>query len=139
MPALQILGIDHVVFRVADLSRALDFYQDFLGCEIEREVPALGLTQLRAGNALIDLVPVDSKLGKSGGGPVDANAHNVDHVCLRIEPWEPEALRIDLQERGIEASEVATRYGAGGNGPSIYIQDPDGNSIELKGPPGAAK
>ena len=132
---MHVLGIDHVVFRVADLSRALDFYRDFLGCEIEREVPELGLTQLRAGNALIDLVPVDSKLGQSGGGPVDQDAHNVDHVCLRIEPWEPEALQAELAQRGIEASEVATRYGAGGNGPSIYIQDPDGNTIELKGPP----
>ena len=139
MPARKILGIDHVVFRVGDLSRPLGFYRDFLGCAIEREVPELGLTQLRAGRALIDLVPVDSKLGHSGGGPVDPGGHNVDHVCLRIEPWEPEALVAKLRERGIEASDVETRYGAEGNGPSVYIKDPDGNTIELKGPPDSGR
>jgi len=37
---------------------------------------------------------------------------------------------------GIDCGEVATRYGAEGNGPSIYFDDPEGNKVELKGPPG---
>lgn len=131
----QIRGLDHVVFRVRDIERALAFYRDVLGCVLERTVEDMGLYQLRAGGSLIDLVPVDGKLGRMGGGPPGEDGHNVDHVALRIEPFDSEALRAHLRAHGIEMSEVARRYGAEGQGPSIYIQDPDGNTVELKGPP----
>jgi len=133
--AIRVLGIDHVVLRVANLERSLAFYDTALGCAVERRLDELGLVQLRAGSALIDLVPLDSPLGRAGGGtPID-DARNMDHVALQIERFEPDALRAHLEAHGIEPGDVATRYGARGNGPSMYVRDPDGNTVELKGPP----
>ncbi len=131
----QVLGLDHVVSRVSDIERSLAFYRDVLGCALERSLPDFGLYQLRAGRSLIDLVPVESELGRMGGAPPGEDARNVAHVALRIEPFDPEALRAHLAGHGIEMGEVARRYGAEGQGPSIYIEDPDGNTVELKGPP----
>jgi len=91
--------------------------------------------QLRAGRSLIDLVPVESELGRMGGAPPGSDGRNVDHVALRIDPFDAVALRTHLEAHGITMGEVARRYGAEGQGPSIYIEDPDGNTIELKGPP----
>ena len=93
------------------------------------------LTPLRAGASLIDLVPVDGKLGRMGGAAPGSEGHNVDHVAVRIAPFDEAAIRAHLQAHGIEAGEVARRYGAEGQGPSLYIADPDGNTVELKGPP----
>lgn len=132
---MKLLGLDHVVLRVRDLDAALRFYCDGLGCTEERRLDELGLVQVRAGAALIDLVPVDSPLGRAGGAPPAEGGRNLDHFALRIEPFEAEALSRQLRERGIEPGEVATRYGAEGNGPSMYLRDPDGNVVELKGPP----
>lgn len=131
----QLVGLDHVVFRVRDIERALAFYRDVLGCALERSLPDFGLYQLRAGRSLIDLVPVESELGRMGGAAPGEDGHNVDHIALRIEPFDPAALRTHLEAHGIEMGEVARRYGAEGQGPSIYIEDPDGNTVELKGPP----
>lgn len=132
--AFRIAAIDHVVFRITDLERALRFYEGVLGCPVERSAGKLGLYQLRAGASLIDLVLVDSPLGKAGGGAPGESGHNVDHVAVRIDPFDEAALRAHLEAHGVEASEVAERYGAEGSGPSMYIRDPDGNTIELKGP-----
>ncbi len=131
----QVLGLDHVVLRVRDIERALAFYRDVLGCTLERSLEDIGLYQLRAGRSLIDLVPVESELGRMGGAPPSSEGRNVDHIALRIDPFDAEALRAHLQAHGITMGEVARRYGAEGQGPSIYIGDPDGNTIELKGPP----
>jgi catechol 2,3-dioxygenase-like lactoylglutathione lyase family enzyme len=132
---MKLLGLDHVVLRVRDLDAALGFYVGVLGCSEERRLDALGLVQLRAGAALIDLVSIDSPLGQHGGGAPDPNAKNVDHFCLRIEPFEPEALAAQLRAHGVEPGEVGERYGADGYGPSMYLRDPDRNVVELKGPP----
>ena len=131
----NIKGIDHVVLRVADVERALRFYCDALGCREERRVEEIGLIQLRAGASLIDIVGVDSELGRLGGAGPSAEGRNMDHFCLRIEPFDEAALRAHLAAHGIEAGEVKKRYGAQGHGPSLYIADPDGNTVELKGPP----
>jgi catechol 2,3-dioxygenase-like lactoylglutathione lyase family enzyme len=133
--AFRVLGLDHVVLRVRDLAAALRFYQGALGCTIERRLDALGLVQLRAGASLIDLVPLDSPLGKAGGGAPVADGKNVDHLCLRIEPFDAEALASHLRAHGVEPGDVSRRYGADGFGPSMYLRDPDGNVVELKGPP----
>lgn len=122
-----IQGLDHVVLRVADLERAVRFYCEVLGCTEERRVEAIGLVQLRAGAALIDLVP-------AAGAP-ETGAGNMDHFCLRIEPFDEADLRAHLAAHDVEVGEVARRYGAEGHGPSLYLQDPDGNTVELKGPP----
>jgi catechol 2,3-dioxygenase-like lactoylglutathione lyase family enzyme len=132
--AVLLRGIDHVVLRVSDLERALRFWCEGLGCTVERRSDALGLVQLRAGAALVDLVPVDSPLGRAGGPP-PGEGRNMDHVALRLERFDADALRAHLREHGIEPGDVARRYGAEGDGPSMYISDPDGNTIELKGPP----
>ena len=137
MSAIEVRGLDHVVLRVADLERSLRFYRDALGCKPERSIGKLGLHQLRAGDALIDLVPVDSPLGRAGGPPPGPEGRNLDHVALRIARFDAEALRAHLRRHGIEPGEVAERYGAGGVGPSMYIRDPDGNVVELKGSDGA--
>ncbi len=133
--SIRILGLDHVVLRVRDLDLALRFYQGALGCAVERRIDALGLVQLRAGASLIDLVPVDSPLGKAGGGAPVADGKNVDHFCLRIAEFDAPALAVHLRSHGVEPGEVGTRYGADGHGPSMYLRDPDGNVVELKGPP----
>ena len=133
---VPIIGLDHVVLRVRDLDAMLHFYRDTLGCPVERELD-IGLVQLRAGSSLIDLVPVDSELGRTGGGPPDG-PRNMDHFCLQVEPFEEEAIRATLAARGYRAGPVESRYGARGDGPSIYVEDPEGNTVELKGPPFAA-
>jgi len=122
----NILGIDHIVLRTKDVNGMLAFYTEVLGCPLERQLTEFGLFQLRAGKSLIDLVDVDGPIGKSAGEAPGNEARNVDHFCLRIDPFEPTAIfrHLDQQER----------YGAEGNGLSIYISDPEGNTVELKGP-----
>jgi catechol 2,3-dioxygenase-like lactoylglutathione lyase family enzyme len=131
----RIVGLDHVVLRVKDVERMVRFYQDVLMCRVERARPEIGLMQLRAGRSLIDMVAVDSELGRRGGAAPDTEGRNMDHLCLRIEPFEPDALARHLVAHGAAPGEVKTRYGAEGEGPSIYVTDPDGNVVELKGPP----
>ena len=134
---IRLAAIDHVVFRVADLDRALAFYTGVLGAAVEKVQAEIGLWQLRAGTSLIDLVPVDGRLGRMGGAGPGQDGRNVDHVCFRVADWDEAAVIAHLERHGI-AVEVARRYGAEGDGPSIYLQDPDGNGLELKGPPGPA-
>ena len=93
--------------------------------------------QLRAGRALIDLVPVDGPLGRAGGAPPGREGRNLDHFCLRVEPFDEAALRTHLAAHGVAAGALERRYGAEGEGPSIYVSDPEGNVVELKGPPDA--
>lgn len=135
MSAIEIRTIDHVVLRVTDIEASLRFYRDALGCAVERSSDALGLYQLRAGASLIDLVPVAGPLGKLGGAAAGAEGRNVDHVAFALAAFDEAALRTHLGRHGIEPGDVAERYGAGGMGPSMYIRDPDGNVVELKGPP----
>ena len=135
MSAVEIRGLDHVVLRVADLERALRFYCDVLGCVEERRIQPVGLVQLRAGSALIDLLDATGPLGKLGGPPAAETARNVDHFALQLAHFDEQALRAHLAAHGVEPGDVAERYGAQGMGPSMYIRDPDGNVVELKGPP----
>jgi len=132
---MQIVGLDHVVLRARDLRRMTWFYCDVLGCSVERTVDELGFIQLRAGEALIDLVSVDGELGRRGGAGPGGEGRNLDHFCLRIEPFDLGALVSHLAAHGIVAGEVRRRYGAEGYGPSLYLADPEGNTVELKGPP----
>ena len=137
MSAIEVLRIDHVVLRVRDLDASLRFWRDALGCKIERSSAALGLHQLRAGQSLIDLVPVDGPLGRRGGAAPGSEARNVDHVALALARFDEVAIRAQLEAHGFAPGEAAPRYGAEGVGPSVYVADPDGNVVELKGPPGA--
>lgn len=134
---MAVLGLDHIVLRVLDLERMVAFYGEVLGCPVERRQDDIGLVQLRAGSALIDLVPVDGKLGAMGGAAPGRAGHNLDHLCLRVEPYDEAAIRAHLAAHGVAVGEAGSRYGAEGEGPSIYLQDPQGNTVELKGPPAA--
>ncbi len=137
MTAIQVRGLDHVVVRVRDVARSLRFYCEVLGCKEERRIDALGLIQLRAGRSLIDLLDVNLPLGKLGGPPPGDSARNVDHFALQLEDFDEPAIRAHLAANGVEPGDVGERYGAEGMGPSMYVRDPDGNVVELKGPPNA--
>lgn len=132
---IRLQGLDHLVLRVVNLDAMLGFYVGVLGCSVERRWDEIGLVQLRAGQSLIDLVPVDGKLGRMGGAAPGAEGRNLDHFCLRVEPFDEAAVRAHLVAHGVEAGETESRYGAEGEGPSIYVSDPEGNVVELKGPP----
>ncbi|EHZ2743135.1 VOC family protein [Vibrio vulnificus] len=129
---IQLQAIDHIVLRVVDLPKMLAFYCDILGCVVEREVAEFGLTQLRAGSALIDLVTVDSKLGQQGGRAPEQEGRNLDHFCLQITPKEEQEILDFLTLHGVQVEDFANRYGAQGFGRSIYLSDPEGNTVELK-------
>jgi glyoxylase I family protein len=132
---IHLAGIDHVVFRVTDMDRMIRFYRDVLGAAEERRVDELGLVQLRAGASLIDLVDVAGTLGRQGGGAPGHEGRNVDHVCLQVSHWDGAAILEHLAAHGISDGRIARRYGAQGFGPSIYLSDPEGNQLELKGSP----
>ena len=134
-PPFAVQRIDHVVLRVAELQRSIDFYGRVLGCTIERVRDDLGLVHLRAGASLIDLVAVEGPLGRAGGAAAADEGRNVDHVCLRIEPFTEKEVLAHLASHGVLPHRpVTVNFGAEGEGPSLYLSDPDGNTIELKGP-----
>ena len=119
----KILGIHHSAYLCRDAKQTRDFYCDVLGCVIEKEMsPELGLAQLRAGDALIDIVTVDGKIGRTGGAGPGKEGRNMDHFCVRVEPFDANEIRKhrDLH-RVMTSGAVETRYGAEGDGPSIYL------------------
>ena len=122
---IRIREIDHLVLRVVDIDTMLRFYCGVLGCTVERRQDEIGLVQLRAGRSIVDLVPVEGKLGRAGGAAPGKEARNLDHFCFRRH----------LEAHGVEVGPIALRYGAEGQGPSIYVTDPEGNVVEFKGPP----
>jgi len=129
----KIQDIDHIVLRVSDLERMIGFYCDVLGCSLEWRRPDLGLVHLRAGSGMIDLVPVDGKLGAAGGAAPGKEGRNLDHVCLRVRPFDQEQIVRHLQSHGARLGEIRPRFGAEGEGVSIYVYDPEDNLVELKG------
>jgi catechol 2,3-dioxygenase-like lactoylglutathione lyase family enzyme len=131
---IEIAGIDHVVLRCRNLQRMERFYTDVLGCTVVRRNEPLGLIHLRAGSGLIDLAAVDGEMGRRGGAAPGKEGHNLDHICLRIEPFDEAPLRAHLGRQGIEAGPLHHTFGAEGVGPALYLEDPEGNSIEIKGP-----
>jgi catechol 2,3-dioxygenase-like lactoylglutathione lyase family enzyme len=135
----KIAHIDHLVLRVIDIDKMLEFYTGALGCTLEKVQAEIGLYQVRAGNSLIDFVPIDGKLGKMGGAGPGAEGRNLDHFCLTVEPFDAAQISAQLKRRGVAVGPVESRYGAEGEGPSIYVSDPEDNIVELKGPPTSAK
>ena len=127
---VRIAGLDHVVLRVGNLDRAIDFYERVLNCRVERRLEQPKLVQLRAGTSLIDLVPASASPGEAGNDV----GRNMDHFAVRVDGFDAAALAEHLRRHGVEVGEVRERYGAEGYGPSLYICDPDGNTVELKGP-----
>lgn len=133
MPPFRVLGLDHIVLRVVEMAPMLRFYTDVLGGQEERRLDDLGLVQIRVGRSLIDLLDIRSRV--DGGPPPEGARGNQHHFCVRIDPFEPATLRRHLEAQGVAWEEPAERYGADGHGQSVYIRDPQGNQVELKGPP----
>ena len=132
---LNIKQIDHLVLRTVDVEAMMAFYVDVIGCSVEKTQKEAGLYQLRAGSSLIDLILVDERPGKIDGVTPDKESHNLDHFCLSIDPFNTDEVIRYLKSKGIDPGKVENRYGAEGDGPSIYVTDPEGNVVELKGPP----
>jgi glyoxylase I family protein len=135
-PPFALEGLDHVVLLVDDMARARAFYCDILGCSVDRALPEHGMMQLRAGASLVDLVDIGTAEG-AWAKPAIAGGRNMDHVCIATGPWDEAAMRAHLAAHDVAIVEEGMRYGAGGDGLSLYIADPFGNRIELKRPPEA--
>lgn len=131
---LNIREIDHVVLRVKEIDVMRRFYCDVLGASHVAWRPEFGMSHLRAGSSMIDLITVDGPLGKQGGAPAGKEGRNMDHLCLRVEPFDQDAIVAHLKRHGIAVGDIRPRFGAEGNGVSIYLTDPEGNTVELKGP-----
>jgi catechol 2,3-dioxygenase-like lactoylglutathione lyase family enzyme len=138
MTPFRVLGIDHVVLRCTDLSAMQTFYCTALGFEVAKRNDALGLVHLRSRAAMIDLVSLEGPLGRAGGAAPGVEGRNMDHLCLRIDPFDLTELSRYFEGFGVAPAEVRTRFGAEGDGVSFYIRDPEGNRVEIKGPAGAA-
>jgi glyoxylase I family protein len=134
MPPFTLHAIDHVVLRVRDLDKSLAFYQGVLGCTLDKVQEKIGLWQVRAGASLIDLIPLDGVLGRMGGAAPGKDGRNLDHFAIQVSPFDEAKMRAHLAAHGVEVVEAGRRYGALGDGPSVYVHDPDGNTVELKGP-----
>lgn len=133
-PPFEIHGIDHVVFLVDDMDKALGFYRDLLGCKVGYEYPNLGMVQVWAGVSLIVLWDITHPGAKRAIPPI-SNGRNVDHVCLALGRFDPDEMKKFLEASEIQIVEEANHGGARGVGYSIYVNDPFGNKLELKGPP----
>jgi glyoxylase I family protein len=131
---ISIRCIDHVVLRVRDIDAMRRFYCEVLGATHVAYRSQFGMSHLKAGASMIDLITVDGKLGRAGGAPPGREGRNMDHLCLRVEPFDQEAIVAHLKRHGVAVGEIHRRYGAEGNGVSIYVIDPEGNTVELKGP-----
>ena len=132
---ISIREIDHLVLRVRDIDAMRRFYCEVLGATHVAYRPEYGMSHLKAGGSMIDLITVDGKLGKAGGAAPGREGRNMDHLCLRVEPFDQDAIVAHLKRHGVEVGEIRRRYGAEGNGISLYVTDPEGNTVELKGPP----
>jgi catechol 2,3-dioxygenase-like lactoylglutathione lyase family enzyme len=137
MNPIAVSGFDHIVLRIRDKDRMLAFYREVLGLTVDRDRPELGLTHIRAGTQMIDLVTLDGPLGRMGGAPPGAEGRNLDHFALQVRPFHLDAIRAHLAAHGVEIVEEGPRYGADGDGFSLYVRDPEGNTVELKGPAGS--
>lgn len=131
---IAVRGFDHIVLRIQDKDRMLGFYCGVLGLSVDRDRPEIGLTHVRAGSQMIDLVTLDGPLGRMGGAGPGAQGRNLDHFALQVRPFDEAAIRAHLAANGVEVVEEGQRYGADGDGFSLYIRDPEGNTVELKGP-----
>jgi glyoxylase I family protein len=131
---LNIRHIDHVVLRVRDIEAMRRFYCEVLGAQHVAYRAQFGMSHLRVGAAMLDLLEVDGPLGKQGGAAPEREGRNMDHLCFRVEPFDQEAIVAHLRKHGVQVGDIRARFGAEGNGISIYLADPEGNTVELKGP-----
>ena len=126
---MKVIGFDHLVINTRDVDRAIEFYRDVLGLEILREeefrAGKVGFVSVRVTDeTIIDVRPSASD---------QPFVKNVDHICVRLAPTDLMRVKDELRARGLETQdEVNTRWGAQGYGESLYVDDPEGQTIELK-------
>ena len=132
-PPFSLVGIDHVVYLVDDMERAMTFYSDVLGCVPGYSYPDLGMEQVWAGAALIVLWDITHP-GATHAVPNVSGGKNVDHLCIATSPIDLAEMRAHLAAHGVEIEREATHGGARGVGHSFYFRDPFGNLLEIKGP-----
>jgi len=132
---IAVNGFDHIVLRIRDKAAMLAFYEGVLGLSVDRDRPELGLTHVRLGAQMLDLVTVDGIIGRLGGAGPGAEGRNLDHFAVQVSPFAEPAIRAHLASHGVPIVEEGDRYGASGDGYSLYVRDPEGNTVELKGPP----
>jgi catechol 2,3-dioxygenase-like lactoylglutathione lyase family enzyme len=130
MATIQIRKIDHLVLRVRNIEVMRAFYCDVLGAEHVAYRPDFAMSHLRVGDGMLDLVEGE----KRGFAAPEGGRLNLDHFCFRVEPFDQEAILAHLKRHNVPIGPVRDRYGAEGNGMSIYLTDPEGNTVELKGP-----
>lgn len=130
-PPFALRGLDHVLLLVSDAGRATAFYVDVLGCAVEAELPQYGMTELRAGASMIDLVDIGC-VGGAWARPDVPGGRNIDHLCVALATAEEHAVRGHLRKHGVAIIEETVHAGAEGDCLSLYVQDPSGNRIELK-------
>ena len=130
---MKVAGLDHLVLRVKDLAAMERFYVDVLGLTVERRQDQIGMVQLRAGPQLLDLVDAGGLLGRQAGAPPGAEGRNLDHFCFNIEGFDLATVITHLTAHGVSVGESGRRYGAKGFGVSLYLTDPEGNGLELRG------
>ena len=112
--------LDHIVLRVRDLERSIAFYRDVLGCVVVKWRDDLELAHLRLGTSMLDLVAVSGSLGREGGAAPGGEGRNVDHFCVRIEPFDEAALVAHLERFDLLPQVPAEiRFGAEGDGWSL--------------------
>ncbi len=132
-PPFTLAGLDHVVFIVDDMAKAVSWYEDVLGAVIGYTYPQLGMEQMWVGTELIVLWDITNPGAKDAIPPVKGG-RNVDHVCIALSPFDKQAMRDHLAAHGVEIEREAFHGGARGMGNSFYVRDPFGNKLELKGP-----
>ena len=127
---MKVVGADHTNFRVRDLDASLGFYKDVLGLEPfgleeyhrgERPLVSLRVTE----QFILHLIPDPEFERRSTGG--------YDHLALVVEDAEPDELAEKLRKSGVEVEkQFESISGALGEGPALYVRDPDGYRVELK-------
>jgi len=131
-PVVTVTGLDHLVLVTADIDRSLDFYCNLLGLEGDR------VDEWRAGDVPFPSVRIDATTiidlfppSMVDGGADATPSRNLDHFCVTVEPTDLAALaasgRVDVV-RGPQDG----LFGAQGFATSLYIADPDGNTVELR-------
>jgi catechol 2,3-dioxygenase-like lactoylglutathione lyase family enzyme len=128
---LRVQALDHIVLNVADVECSIAFYHGVLGLAIERE------DEWRAGTIRFPSVRLTDAtiIDLFGAGEVarEDRVQNLNHLCLVVDDEILEPIVDHLTGHGVETHRgPARRWGAKGDGVSVYFNDPDGNEIEVR-------
>ncbi len=129
----KIKRLDHLVIKTINIKEMTSFYCFILGYKIQRDsLKETGLLELSAGESMIDLFDSrhESNLNTFSS---ESKNNTIDHFCILLDNFDETDIKVHLKSFGVECSEIEMNYGSSGYGPSIYIHDPDGNKVELKG------